>query len=89
MDSLHHSLIARAASLVRIFVAKKKKLFKSCPGLVQARLCFRRRQAARPGEPLRPHELASLSRSEAQEALEGRLREAWQVARSGTLPPMH
>ena len=48
MDSLHHSqlplnlpLIARAASLVRIVVAKKKKLFKSCPGLVQARLCFR------------------------------------------------
>ena len=37
MDSLHHSLIARAASLVRIVVAKKKKLFKSCPGLVQAR----------------------------------------------------
>lgn len=38
------------------------------------------------GEPLRPHELASLSRSEAQEALEGRLRQAWQVARSGLLP---
>ena len=45
---MHHSqlplnlpLIARAASLVRIVVAKKKKLFKSCPGLVQARLCFR------------------------------------------------
>ena len=49
MDSLHHSqlplnppLIARAASLVRIvLLQKKKKLFKSCPGLVQARLCFR------------------------------------------------
>lgn len=39
------------------------------------------------GEPLLPHEFEGLPRPAAQEVLEGRLREAWQVARSGRLPP--